>query len=124
MPENRSADRRVSDEERRKLIVSTRRFDLRRILAALFVLYGILVTIVGLVQPGQDVAKTGGIAINLWTGIVMLVVGVLFFVWDRLSPVPEHDIVKSLEEADANEAAAEAESHPTDAPRTKPGSPD
>jgi hypothetical protein len=99
----------LSDAERRRLIASTRRFDLRRILGALFVFYGVIVTIVGLVQHAQDVAKTHGIAINLWTGIAMLVVGVLFFVWDRLSPVPEADIVRSEEaEPDVNEAAREA----------------
>jgi hypothetical protein len=124
MPENVSVDRKADDEERRKLIASTRRFDLRRILGALFLLYGVVVTIVGIVQNDVDMHKTGGIAINLWTGIAMLVVGVLFLVWDRLSPVPEHDIVKSLDEADANTAASEAEAHPADAARTKPGSRD
>jgi hypothetical protein len=100
----------LSDTERKRLIASTRRFDLRRILGALFLLYGVLVTIVGIVQNDQDVAKTHGIAINLWTGIAMLVLGILFFVWDRLSPVPEEDIVRNEEaEPDANEAAREAE---------------
>jgi hypothetical protein len=100
----------LSDAEKRRIIASTRRFDLRRILGALFVFYGVIVTIVGLVQGAQDVAKTHGIAINLWTGVAMLVLGVLFFVWDRLSPVPEEDIVRSEEaEEDANASAREAE---------------
>lgn len=124
MTQQSTGNRTVSDEEKRRLIASTRRFDLRRILGALFLLYGVLTTIVGIVDPAQDVAKTGGIAINLWTGIAMLVVGALFLLWDRLSPVPEQDIVKTLEEPDANEAAAEAEAHPMDAPRAKPGSRD
>jgi hypothetical protein len=112
MPHTDSAERRPTDAERQRLIASTRRFDLRRILGALFLLYGLLVTIVGLVQGAADLQKTGGIAINLWTGIVMLVVGGLFLLWDRLSPVPEEDIVKSLEapdQRDANIAADEAE---------------
>ena len=108
MAEPSTANRTSSDEEQRKLIASTRRFDLRRILGALFLLYGVLTTVVGIAQPAADVAKTGGIAINLWTGIAMLVVGALFLLWDRLSPVPEQDIVKTLEEPDANESAAEA----------------
>jgi hypothetical protein len=109
MPDDRSVDRRPTEEERRRLIASTRRFDLRRILGALFLLYGLLVTAVGLVQGAADLRKTGGIAINVWTGVVMLVVGIVFFVWDRLSPVPEEDIVKSLEQEDANRTAEEAE---------------
>ncbi len=109
MPVKPSADRSPSDAERRRLLASTRRFDLRRILGALFLLYGVLVTIVGLVNPGADTAKTHGIPINLWAGAAMLVAGVLFLVWDRLSPVPEEDIVKSLEHDDANREAAKAE---------------
>ena len=124
MTEQSTGNRTTSDEERHRLIASTRRFDLRRILGALFLLYGLLTTIVGIVDPAGDVAKTGGIPINLWTGIAMLVVGALFLLWDRLSPVPEQDIVKTLEESDANESAAEAEEHPMDAPRAKPGSRD
>lgn len=100
----------LSDSDKRRIIASTRRFDLRRILGALFVFYGVIVTIVGIVQNAADVAKTHGIAINLWTGIAMLVLGVLFFVWDRLSPVPEEDIIRSEEnEPSANEAASRAE---------------
>jgi hypothetical protein len=113
MPSDESVDRQPSDEERRRLIASTRRFDLRRILGALFLLYGLLVTIVGLVQGAADMKKTGGIAINLWTGIAMLVIGGLFFLWDRLSPVPEEDIVKVLEQEDANTTAEEAEGSAT-----------
>jgi hypothetical protein len=99
----------LSDAEKRRMIDSTRRFDLRRILGALFVFYGVIVTLVGLVQGPEDVEKTNGIPINLWTGGAMLVLGILFFVWDRLSPVPEEDIIRSEEaEPDANEAAREA----------------
>ncbi|HEV7623556.1 MAG TPA: hypothetical protein VGO26_05430, partial [Amnibacterium sp.] len=57
-----------------------------------------------------DVKKTDGIAINLWAGIAMIVLGVLFLIWDRLSPVPEEDIVKILTQKDANTAAEDAES--------------
>ncbi|MCU1473192.1 hypothetical protein [Amnibacterium sp.] len=109
MPEQLSVDRRPTEEEKRRLIASTRRFDLRRILGALFLLYGVLTTIVGLVHGAADLTKTGGIAINLWAGIAMIVLGVLFLIWDRLSPVPEEDIVKILTQEDANEAADDAE---------------
>ncbi|MGN6742681.1 MAG: hypothetical protein ACTHJL_05205 [Amnibacterium sp.] len=109
MPEQLSVDREPTEAEKRRLIASTRRFDLRRILGALFLLYGVLTTIVGIVDGAADLKKTGGIAINLWAGIAMLVLGVLFLVWDRLRPVPEEDIVKNLEQDDANRTAAKAE---------------
>jgi hypothetical protein len=78
----------MTQAEKDAFVRSTRRFDLRRILGGLFVLYGVIVTIVGIANPAADTAKTGGIAINLWTGIGMLIAGILFFLWDRLSPVP------------------------------------
>jgi hypothetical protein len=76
---------------------STRRFDLRRILGGLFIVYGIIVAIIGLVNHSTDGDKTGGIQINLWTGLAMLVGGLLFLLWDRLAPVPAEDIIGSLE---------------------------
>jgi hypothetical protein len=86
----------------RALVASTRRFDIRRIMGALFVFYGVTVTIVGIVNNASDLERTGGIAINLWTGGSMLVLGILFFVWDHFAPVPEGDIVSSAEAEDAD----------------------
>lgn len=87
----------TSKETTDDAIRSTRRFDLRRILGALFLTYGVIVTLVGIVNHSTDGDKTGGIQINLWTGGAMLVAGLLFLLWDRLAPVPADDIVTSLE---------------------------
>jgi hypothetical protein len=87
-----------TDDAAEQIVRSTRRFDLRRILGALFVLYGVIVTLVGIVHYGSDLDMTGGIHINLWTGLAMLAAGLLFFVWDRLAPVPASDIVSNLEQ--------------------------
>jgi len=87
----------MSDADKARLVKSTRRFDLRRILGGLFVIYGLIVTIVGIADYSSDIHRTEGIAINLWTGLSMLVLGILFFVWDHFAPVPEHDIVHSAE---------------------------
>ncbi len=97
----------LSEKEKKDLVASTRRFDLRRILGALFVVYGVIVTIIGIVNFAPDVKRTGGIAINLWAGLAMLVLGLLFFLWDRLSPVPEEDIVTSAQQEDAEREAGE-----------------
>lgn len=85
----------LTPEERAEAIRDTRRFDLRRFLGGLFLVYGVLVTIMGIVNPAADRAPTGGIAINLWTGLGMLLAGIVFLVWDHFSPVPEADIVRS-----------------------------
>lgn len=63
-------------------------FDLRTVIAILFIFYGVSLTIMGLffVTP-IDIAKAGGININLWSGIVMIVVAAGFFLWARLRPL-------------------------------------
>jgi xanthine/uracil/vitamin C permease (AzgA family) len=63
-------------------------FDLRYVLALLFVVYGAVLTVMGLVSTSQaDLDKAAGININLWGGVVMLVVGILFALWARLRPI-------------------------------------
>jgi hypothetical protein len=101
----------LTDAEKDAAVRSTRRFDLRRIIGGLFVLYGVIVLIVGLVDLGGDAETkmTGGIQINIWTGIGMLVLGGLFFLWDRLAPVPAEDIVRNLEREDDAKAAGEGD---------------
>jgi hypothetical protein len=63
-------------------------FDLRTIIAILFIFYGGCLTIMGLffVTP-VDIAKAGGININLWSGIVMILVAAGFYTWARLRPL-------------------------------------
>ncbi|WFR66759.1 hypothetical protein P9139_19090 [Curtobacterium flaccumfaciens] len=95
----------MTEEQKAALVRSTRRLDLRRILGGLFVLYGVITTIVGIVNWNSDPEKTGGIHINLWVGLSMLVGGLLFFLWDRLNPVPAEDIIGQVE-AEAHQKAA------------------
>ncbi|MGN6502767.1 MAG: hypothetical protein ACTHKX_07685 [Pseudolysinimonas sp.] len=108
----KTGDQKLTQAEKDAVVRSTRRFDLRRILGALFVLYGLIVGIVGLTDLGTEAAgkQTGGIAINLWTGLAMLVLGGLFFLWDRLAPVPAEDIIRSLEREDDERREGEGDS--------------
>jgi hypothetical protein len=63
-------------------------FDLRWIIALLFGLYGIVVTVMGIWFTTQaDLDKAGGVNVNLWTGIPMLVMAILFALWAQLRPV-------------------------------------
>jgi hypothetical protein len=66
---------------------SSRLFDLRLIIGGMFTLYGVLLTMVGIGNGSADIAKAAGIRINLWVGLGMLVVGLLFLAWARLRPV-------------------------------------
>jgi hypothetical protein len=63
-------------------------FDLRTVIAILFAFYGVSLTIIGLFfeQP-DDLEKAGGIDVNLWSGIVMIVVAAGFFLWARARPL-------------------------------------
>jgi hypothetical protein len=63
-------------------------FDLRTIIAILFIFYGGILTIMGLFfETPADIAKAGGINLNLWSGIVMIVVAAFFYLWARLRPL-------------------------------------
>jgi hypothetical protein len=81
-------------------------FDLRYVLALLFVVYGVVLTVMGIgftSQAGLD--KAAGVNINLWGGIVMLLVGILFGLWARLRP-----IVVPVETEPADDATGAGES--------------
>jgi hypothetical protein len=62
-------------------------FDLRRIIGGLFVLYGIVLTIVGLGDSDKEIAKAAGVHINLIAGLGMLVLGLFFITWALLRPL-------------------------------------
>jgi drug/metabolite transporter (DMT)-like permease len=65
--------------------------DIRNIIGGLIGVYGVILTLMGIFgDPETD--KTGGPNANLWAGLVMLVVGVVFLAWAWLRPVlvPEH----------------------------------
>lgn len=66
-------------------------FDLRFAIASLFTIFGIIVTITGLVADEQDLAKSEGVNLSLWTGIGMLILAASFWGWLFAVPpeVPE-----------------------------------
>lgn len=62
-------------------------FDLRYILALLFIIYGVIVAIMGASPSDEELAKAGGWNLNLWSGVVMIIVAVLFAAWALWRPV-------------------------------------
>lgn len=63
-------------------------FDIRNFIGALLGLFGLILVIMGLVAFSPDeAAKTDGLNANLWAGLAMLVVGVLFMVWTKVDPI-------------------------------------
>ncbi|NSC22178.1 hypothetical protein FM076_13655 [Streptomyces albus subsp. chlorinus] len=74
------------EELERRSQTAARLFDVRRIIGGLFVVYGVIVTLAGVFASDEDIKKAQDININLWTGIAMLVLGLVFLLWLRLSP--------------------------------------
>ncbi|MEU4094551.1 hypothetical protein [Streptomyces sp. NPDC026673] len=85
---NESEFQHQIEELEHKSASAARLFDVRRVIGGLFVVYGVIVTIAGITASDADIAKAQGININLWAGIGMLVLGLLFLLWMRLSPPP------------------------------------
>lgn len=83
---DRDVQREVTELEK-KSATAARLFDIRRIIGGLFVVYGVIVTIAGLTVSDADRAKAQGVNINLWTGLGMLALGIVFLVWLWLRPL-------------------------------------
>src|SRR3954447_7924938 len=62
-------------------------FDLRLLIGGLFTVYGVMLTIYSFFTTPAEIQKAAGINMNLWLGLGMLVLGLLFLLWIRLSPL-------------------------------------
>jgi hypothetical protein len=62
-------------------------FDLRRIIAGVFLAWGVLLTVLGITDSDAEIEKAAGININLWAGIGMFIVGAIFLVWSLTRPL-------------------------------------
>ncbi|GIF70823.1 hypothetical protein [Asanoa siamensis] len=76
----------LSDSEEERRSAAARMFDVRRVIGGLFVVYGVIVSLVGAFDGAGALDKAQGVRINLWAGLAMLAVGVLFLVWQWISP--------------------------------------
>jgi hypothetical protein len=61
--------------------------DLRVLIGGLFTLYGVVLAVAGLFASEAERQKAAGININLWMGLGMLVLGLLFLLWWRVRPL-------------------------------------
>lgn len=62
-------------------------FDIRNIIGMLLAIYGVILTVYSFSTAGQAPEKTGGVNANLWVGLALLVVGLVFMTWARLKPI-------------------------------------
>jgi drug/metabolite transporter (DMT)-like permease len=75
--------------------------DIRRIIAGLLGIYGVILLVAGIVGSSDQKNKAAGVNINLWAGIVLLLlIAAFFLVWALTRPLSEE-----LEEAEAEGSA-------------------
>ena len=82
-------------------------FDLRTIIGGLFTLYGLILTVYGIVDSQAQVDKAAGVRINLWTGLGMLALGLAFLAWVKFRPLTTEEIVEAQKEDPQEEEMAE-----------------
>jgi hypothetical protein len=69
-------------------------FDVRRMIGGLFLIYGLILTVLGIGASQEEIDKAAGVNMNLWVGLAMLVVAALFLLWAFTRP-----LAQELEEA-------------------------
>ncbi len=74
----------LDEETARK---AANRFDIRRIIGGVFLVYGLILGVVGIIGSDAVKNKAAGVNVNLWTGLAMLVVGAMMVAWALLRPV-------------------------------------
>ena len=87
---------------------ANRLFDLRWLIGGLFTVYGVVLTVASFFVGH---AKSGDIDINLWLGLAMLALGLLFVGWARLRPLQAdpRPTMAHRDRLDADRAAASAQ---------------
>jgi hypothetical protein len=71
----------------RRAMQAANLFDLRRIIGGLFTIWGVLLIILGATDSTAEANKAAGININLWAGVGMLILGILFVIWALTRPL-------------------------------------
>ena len=86
-PGPQTASAGATYEEELRTARFANRFDIRRIIGGLFLVYGVILAVVGIVGSDEVKNKAAGVNVNLWTGLAMLVVGGLMIFWALARPV-------------------------------------
>src|SRR3954454_14253800 len=111
--------------EQRRAETLAKLFDLRMFIGSLFVVFGVIVTVVGLTASQADIDKAAGINLSLWTGLIMLVTGLIFVAWTLISPpevfhgheMTEDDMPEQLRHTGLEEVPEHRHDEPPEPPR-------
>lgn len=80
-------DMLAQEEELRRQSAAAKLFDVRLVIGGLFIVYGVIVTLLGVFDSPDEITKAEGVRINLWMGLVMLALGGLFLLWRWWRPL-------------------------------------
>ena len=76
----------ATDEEEIAKAKAANRFDIRRLIGALFTVYGVILVILGLVGSHTIKHKADNINIDLWAGLGLLAFAAFMLSWAFLRP--------------------------------------
>ena len=77
----------ATDEEEVEAAKAANKFDIRRLIGGLFCIYALILIALGIFGSHHIKTKADGVNINLWTGIGMLIFGILMIAWALWRPV-------------------------------------
>jgi NADH:ubiquinone oxidoreductase subunit 4 (subunit M) len=77
----------ATDEDEVEAARAANKFDIRRLIGGLFILYSLILIALGIFGSHHIKNKAAGINVDLWTGIGMLVFGALMIFWALKRPV-------------------------------------
>ncbi|MGI8715137.1 MAG: hypothetical protein ACR2NR_18530 [Solirubrobacteraceae bacterium] len=77
----------ATDKDEVQAAKAANRFDIRRLIGGLFMLYGLILLALGLFGSHHIKHKAAGINVDLYTGIGMLIFGALMIFWALSKPV-------------------------------------
>jgi hypothetical protein len=77
----------ATDAEEVQAARAANRFDIRRLIGGLFLLYGLILLVIGVVGSHHVKTKASGVNVDLWTGLGMIVFAGLMIFWAFARPV-------------------------------------
>ena len=78
-----------AEMEAQRAAKAARLFDIRRLIGGLFLIYGVILVVLGLGESDRSIAKSADINVNLYAGLGMLALSIFFIAWALLRPLGE-----------------------------------
>ena len=106
MADTTKRDPNAMSDEGETQSASGRLFDLRELIFGLFLVFGIILVVAGIFDSQAEIDKAAGVRINLWAGIGMILLGLVFLAWRLWRPLRKEDLVSTDDDADDAGAGA------------------